>query len=110
MKKQYKIRRSGQFSYVYRKGKGQAAAAMSLHYIKAGRVQVGFSVSKKVGKAVVRNKVKRRMRECFRLKIPMLKRGFYVFTARPKAAEYTYAMLEKEMLALLNRHKALEEV
>lgn len=109
MQKKYRIRKNGQFQYVYRKGQGGATQRMSLSYVKAGRLQAGFSVSKKVGNAVTRNRVKRRMRECFRLLIPRLRRGFYVFSARPAAAESDYRQLEADMLKLLDRKKLLKE-
>lgn len=109
MQRKYRIRKNGQFQYVYRKGQGCATLRMSLHFVKAGRLEAGFSVSKKVGNAVTRNLVKRRLRECFRLLIPRLKRGFYVFSARPAAAESDYRRLEKDMLKLLDRKKLFKE-
>ena len=109
MQRQYRIRKNGQFQYVFRKGRGMGCREMSLTYVRAGRMQVGFSVSKKVGNAVTRNRVKRRMRECFRLQMHTLKNGFYVFAARPAAAEASYAQLEKAMNGLLRRHNLYRE-
>ena len=109
MQRQYRIRKNGQFQYVFRKGKGLGCREMSLTYVRAGRMQVGFSVSKKVGNAVTRNRVKRRMRECFRLQMHTLKNGFYVFAARPTAAEASYAQIERAMNGLLRRHNLYRE-
>ena len=109
MQKQYRIKKNGQFRYVYRKGKSSAARELVLLYVKAQRLQVGFSVSKKVGNAVTRNKVKRRLRESFRREIPDLKHGLYVFTARTSAADASYGDLRRSMRYLLRKQQLYKE-
>ena len=109
MQKQYRIRKNGQFQYVYRKGKGMSAREISLIYVRAAKLQVGFSVSKKVGDAVTRNKVKRRLRECFRSQLPKLKNGFYVFSARPGAAQADFGTLYRSMRYLLKKQQLYKE-
>lgn len=109
MQKQYKISKSGTFRYVYRKGKTLSTSCLMLSYIRAGRLQAGFSVSKKVGNAVTRNLVKRRLRESFRQKILLLQRGYYVFSAKPAAAKASYQDLNKQIDELLLRLRLFKD-
>ena len=103
MQKACRIRKKGQFRYVFRRGKTIAQPLVSLSYVRAGRLQAGFSVSTKGGNAVKRNLIKRRMRECFRLQMGSLKSGYYVFTARPPAAQADYHAICRDMGRLLSR-------
>ncbi|MGI6690728.1 MAG: ribonuclease P protein component [Clostridiales bacterium] len=103
MQRQYRIRKNSQFRYVYRRGKSTAGKYMVMVYIKSNRLQAGFSVSKKVGNAVTRNRVKRRMREHFRLSMGGVRKGSYVFSARPQAAAADYHDLARDMDRLLKR-------
>ncbi|HPR77013.1 MAG TPA: ribonuclease P protein component [Candidatus Limiplasma sp.] len=103
MQKQHRLGRSRQFGYVYRRGAKASCRELTLLYIKNPQQRVGFSVSKKVGCAVTRNRTKRRLRECIRPVLPDLKNGLYVVVAHPSAAERSYAQLRQSMFGLLKR-------
>ncbi len=62
----------------------------------------GFSVSRRVGSAVVRNRVKRRLREIMRL-TPLPPGWDIVFIARPRVAAARYDNIEKSVRGLLTR-------
>ncbi len=106
MQKQYRLSKNKAFQYVYHRGKSASCRDLVLLAAKGRGLQVGFSVSKKVGNAVTRNKVKRRLRECFRPYLGDVKNGLYVLVARPSAANAAYQSLSQQVLALLKKQDA----
>ena len=110
MQKHYRLCRSRQFSYVYRRGTRASCKDLTLIYVRSAQKRIGFSVSKKVGSAVVRNLVKRRLRECIRPLLPSLKSGLYVVIAHPSAAGRTYSQLKASMNAMLNKLSLVQQV
>ena len=71
---------------------------------KRGQNRLGFTVGKKVGCAVKRNRVRRRLREIYRLHEDELVPGYdIVVVARVKAVYARYAQLEKSFLSLADK-------
>ncbi|MBE5777292.1 MAG: ribonuclease P protein component [Clostridiales bacterium] len=103
MQKEFRLRKNGQFRYVYRKGKSTGSRELVLNFVRAPKMLVGFAVSKKIGNAVMRNLVKRRLREAFRQEMPLLRTGMYVFTARESAGQSDYQTLHKSMRYVLRK-------
>ncbi|MBP3454152.1 MAG: ribonuclease P protein component [Clostridia bacterium] len=109
MERRYRLQKNKAFQYVYHRGKSVACRDLVMLYAKGRGLQVGFSVSKKVGNAVTRNLVKRRLRECFRPHLGDVKNGLYVIVARPSAANATFQSLQKDVGYLLKKHAAFKE-
>jgi len=109
MERRYRLQKNKAFQYVYHRGKSVACRDLVMLHAKGKGLKVGFSVSKKVGNAVTRNKVKRRLRECFRPYLGDVKTGLYVVVARPSAAQATFQSLQRDMRYLLKKHGAIQE-
>jgi len=94
-----RLRRRKDFLACYQQGRAVAQAHLVMHVRPqpSGR-RFGFVVGKKVGKATVRNRVKRRLRAACRECLPYLHEGFdAVFVARKTSAEANYRQLLHEM-------------
>ena len=104
------MRASASFRSVVRSGVRAGRSHLVVHASTApGPVEVGFVVSRRVGPAVVRNRVKRRLREQFRPFLPRLKKGYYVVVARESAARADSAALGAALLSALRRQKLLAD-
>ncbi len=101
--RRFSLGRNKHFQYVYRRGKSFPSKLLVLVYLKARDVKVGFSVSSKVGNSVVRNRVRRCLREDFRMRRPDLPGGKYIFVARTVASRATHPELTREMNYLLRK-------
>ena len=102
-----RLTRSAEFARVRTEGKAQRGGFMVLGFLEmktAAPFRAGFVTSKRVGGAVVRNRVRRRLREIVRRHQHELRPGLWmVIVARPAAANATSRALEDEWLRLAKR-------
>jgi len=85
-----RLKKKKDFEYVFKQGRGLKQGFISLKFTKngLGATRFGFVVGQKVSpKAVIRNKVKRRLREIARSKLEDIKKGFDVVVVANKGAE-----------------------
>lgn len=107
--RQHRLRSSLDFARV-RRGRRVNGTFLALAYVRRepesadAPPRVGFSVGKRVGNAVERNRVKRRLREAVRRKLAGMASGWdLVISARAGAAEAGYTALDSELKELLAR-------
>jgi ribonuclease P protein component len=104
------LKENRQFRRLYAKGKSAVSPYLVLYYRKNGRQQnlLGITVSGKMGNAVVRNKLRRRLREIYRTNEERFLPGFsMVVVARGRAVSSQYVELERSFLQLANKCKLL---
>ena len=104
MKRKYRLRRNSDFQRVRQVGKSYASPIMVLAFLRneLEYSRFGFVVSKRLGKAVVRNKIKRRIREATRLKMSQIKPGFdIVLIARNRINQASYLEVSQSLEHLL---------
>jgi len=97
------VRRRWEFNRIHRDGvrvRTPNFTVIGLRSLTQGRPRFGCAVSRKVGNAVVRNRLRRSMKEIFRLSAHELALAEVVVVVRPSAAKYTklgYHALREEL-------------
>lgn len=95
MQRRHRLSRSRDFDAVYRHGRSVSTRFLVLYWFPreegadaSAGARLGLAVPKAVGSAVVRNKMKRRLRETFQSRLPELPQDQdYVLVVRPGFAE-----------------------
>ncbi len=106
------IKHNSRFRTVYSKGESIADRYLVLYKLASQTAEshLGITVSGKVGKAVVRNKIKRQIKEIIRLSECPIKEGYdIIFLARRPAPEANYADLKNSVMRLLKKMDLLKE-
>ncbi len=103
MNKEEKLRKNVEFKRVYRRGKSCANHLVVLYVYKNHNNKdvnrVGISVSKKVGKSVVRSRVKRLILESYRVHKDEMEKGYdLVFIARTKINDKNFKEVDSALI------------
>jgi len=112
MKAEKSVKENYEFRRIYRKGKSYVSPYLVLYCQRnrAGRTRLGVTVSTKLGKAVVRNRIRRRFREIWRLNLPEMTPGWdIILVARGRAVTATYQKMNKAYRSLLHQAGLLQE-
>ena len=95
------LKKNSDFRRLYNKGKSAVTPFLVVYCRRnrGGANRLGYTVSTKLGHAVVRNRVRRRLREIVRLNSPKLKSGWdIVVVARSRCVDAEYRRLERAFL------------
>ena len=106
MKRATTLKENYEFRRVYHKGESGVSALLVLYARpnRSARNRLGLTVGAKLGHAVARNRVRRRLREIYRLAQPELKQGYdIVLVARGRAVNAPYHELERAFRRLCGK-------
>ena len=109
MSNDIRLKKEKDFNLVFNKGKRLFSSALTVIYVPAQNLKVGYAVGKKHGSSVKRNRIKRLLRESFRSFVPNLRQDFF-FVFIPKVCdEYTLDNFKENMKFLFTKGGFLEK-
>ncbi len=111
MKSRCTLKKNSDFRRLYAKGKSAVNPYLVVYCRrnKTGENRLGYTVSVKLGHAVVRNRVRRRLREVVRLNAPRMKTGWdIVLVARSRCIGAPWRKLEAAFLSACDKLDLLE--
>ncbi|HUC93594.1 MAG TPA: ribonuclease P protein component [Paenibacillus sp.] len=107
MQRKLRLRNRNDFNRIYRGGKSFANGQFVVYWSKRPQTEqfrMGVSVSKKLGNAVVRNRMRRVMKEIVRLNAPQISEHTdFIVIARKPAVKMKTKELERSMLHVLRK-------
>lgn len=112
MNKTIPVKKNYEFHRVFRKGKYFAGKFIILYALKNyhGKSRLGITASKKVGKSVKRNRLRRLIKENYRLYENFVKEGYdLVFVARNSLSTPDFYDIKKEMKFLLKKLNVFDQ-
>ncbi len=111
LKKGHRLKKKKDFERVSMQGGVERSGFLVLRFVRNNedKTRVGFVCSKKISKkAVVRNKIRRRMKQAVRKQHVFLKKGYdIVFFARPAITNKDFWDIEKDIGQILKDAKLL---
>ena len=112
MKKRFRVKKEKDFSAIFKEGKSFANRKFVIYRLEKNEqhFRVGLSVSKKLGNAVMRNQIKRRIRHILiEHKDQLVENVDFVVIARKGVEILDYAEMEKNILHVLKLSKIYQE-
>ncbi len=106
MKKMAILKKKRDFSRVFNNGDTYVETHLVLHVLehRVNRTRYGFTVSRKIGNAVQRNRIKRRLKEIVRRHSAKIKDGFdVVIVARKRSLNTSSFKLEKSLITVIKK-------
>ena len=104
-----RLKKQKDFDLVFRKGKRIHAKSLTLLCLESDCLKFGISLSKKHGKAVVRNRIKRLIRAAFKSYIKNISKSFYIIILPRISDDYNYNNFDKDILYSLKKGNIIND-
>ena len=102
MEKNKRLRDNKDFQKIYKKGRRIWDDKFTVYFLKNGlkdESKVGFTVNKKIGNAVIRNHLKRRLKEIIRHHFPLIPKGYnIIIVPKKKVLGFSYSKFRPNAL------------
>jgi len=101
-----RIKKNTDFQRLFKGGKRVFSPCITLLYIPSNNLKMGIAISKKHGKAVTRNRIKRLIRESFAKTSPLLSKSYSIIVLPRILEEYSFKNFEKSFLICFKKINA----
>jgi ribonuclease P protein component len=112
LKKEFRVKDNKEFQAIFKKGKSFANRQLVIYYMKKeeqAHFRIGLSVGKKIGNAVVRNRIKRYLRQAFHEMENEIKSTYdFIVIARQPTKDMNFFEVKKSLTHLLSKERLLK--
>ena len=98
-----RIKKNSEFSKLFKRGQRVFSPTLTLIYFPSDKLRMGLAISKKHGKAVQRNRIKRLLREAFNKNSYLLKNDYSIILMPKVAESYSFKAFEKSIISCLKK-------
>lgn len=86
----FRLKKEKDFQKVFHKGKRFFSPSLTMICLSADKLKMGISIGKKHGKSVQRNRIKRLIREAFRLQADKIRKTYFIVLIPKVSEEYRF--------------------
>ena len=98
-----RLKKQADFQRLFQKGKRAFSPTLTIVYAKADKMTMGISVGNKHGKSVMRNRIKRLLREAFRSAQKNMKGAYRILLIPKVAEEYSFKTFERHLQCMIKK-------
>ncbi len=103
--KYFRLKKQADFQRLFQKGKRAFSPSLTIVYRPSDKMTMGISVGKRHGKSVMRNRIKRLLREAFRSVQPLMQGTYSVILIPKVSEEYAFKTFEQHLQWMIKKEK-----